>query len=935
MRNIKIYLMLLILILSSCNQKNKNQIRIGVSQCSDDSWRRTMNEEIIREASFYENVEINILTAYDNNQKQIRDIQNLIEDKIDLLIVSPNSAVPLMSVVEEAMNAGIPVLMVDRKINSDKFTAFVGANNFQIGKEVANYMASLLNGKGNVLEIRGLNGSTPDNERHNGFISTITQYPGIKLVKQIYGNWNRAVAKKKMAEFLNSDIDVDLVFAQNDEMANGVYEAYKEKGKLNKRPYIIGIDAQPGINGGIQQVIDGKLDATFFYPTGGDVVVQTAMKILTGEPFDKVNVLYTAVVDNTNARIIKLQTDQIQNHQNRINNLNTSINKSIAQYSTQKSISLMAIITMVIFLFLTILLYLSYQNKKRINKQLELTNQKIKHQKDEISEQRDQLVALSKNLEDATQAKLTFFTNISHEFRTPLTLLAGPLDTVLKQESVSPDGSRLLNLMKKQVLVLMKLIDQIIEFRKFENGKMNMSFTLSDLRGFLSEIIDSFQEIARKKHQKLNFEFENNEFLVWYDTDKMEKILNNLIYNALKFTPERGVIKVRLSKFMLDDQQMASITVSDNGAGIEADKLKKIFDRFYIADERSSGSGIGLALTKALVEQHNGKITVTSTPGSGTEFNVLIPVKQKNIIADDVYPVLNSRNFNHDELAELSQTNPEQMDDNADLDESTKKALILLVEDNPDVRSYFRILFKDLYVLTEAVNGQEGLMLAIKTMPDIIISDVIMDGMDGFELCASIKENISTSHIPVILLTALNMDEQRAKGFESGADAYIPKPFNAELLIIRVRKILENREKLKGHFQENLTFGDRKEKLNNIDKSFIEKFREYIEENIVETELNVDDIGKSFGLSRVQLYRKIKALTNYSPNELVRNIRLKTAQDMLLHTDKTISEIAYDTGFSSPSYFTRCYREYYNESPSDYARKFKNSGNAETYSSEH
>ena len=251
------------------------------------------------------------------------------------------------------------------------------------------------------------------------------------------------------------------------------------------------------------------------------------------------------------------------------------------------------------------------------------------------------------------------------------------------------------------------------------------------------------------------------------------------------------------------------------------------------------------------------------------------------------------------------------------------KPLILIVEENADVRFYIRSLLTDNYTIIEADDGQNGLNKAIKYVPELIISDVMMSGMNGYELCKQLKENLSTSHVPVMLLTACTLDEQRAIGFESGADAYIQKPFNEALLMIRVRKLIENRKRVKEYFEKNLTFGERKDNVASIDKVFINKFHQLVEKNLNDSELNVDDIGKMIGLSRIQLYRKIKSLTNYAPNELVRIIRLRAAADLLVRSEKNISEIAYEVGFTSPSYFTKCFREYFNESPSDYGKRTK------------
>ena len=895
----------------------KKEFLIGVSQCSDDAWRRTMNEEILREASFYPNLKVKIKTAFDSNQKQIRDIESFIEDKVDILIVAPNEAIPLTPVIENAMKCSIPVILVDRKINSDNYTAFVGADNYQIGKEVGIYVANLLKRKGNIVEITGLKGSTPAVERHKGFRSVIDNYPQIKIVYENDGGWLRDEAREKMKNAIRLNIPIDLVFAHNDEMATGVYEAYQVYNEKEK-PKIIGIDALPGTNGGIQKVLDGILDATFIYPTGGEKAVQIAVRILRHEPYDKENILYTAVVDKTNARVIKLQTDQIIQHQNRIAQLNQVLNKNLSQYSTQRIFLVLSLTVLFVILLLLALLFKSYKHKNKVNRELEIRNTAINRQKEELAEQRDQLLMLSKNLEEATQAKLVFFTNISHEFKTPLTLILGPLDRLQEKENLSEEGKQLILLMRKNVHLLLKLIDQIIDFRKTETGKMQMTFTFGDLKLFISDICQSFRFLAQKKHIHFNFFSDGDDFVLWFDSDKMEKICYNLISNAFKFTPENGKIEVKLSKYALNDEFFAKIIVSDSGIGMPNSQLDKIFDRFFKIGNNTQNSGIGLHLTKMLVELHNGIIEVQSVEGKGSTFTVTIPFKQKDIAMSEQYPDINfERNYQE-------KINYMDVSDEINDEYNAEKPLILLVDDNADVRNFIKTLLQNEYTLIEAKDGQSGLLKAMKYVPDLIVSDVMMDKMNGFELCKAVKENISTSHIPVILLTAYAMDEQRSLGFESGADAYIPKPFNENLLKIRIRKTIENRKKLKEYFQNHLAFGDKKELLNEVDNNFLERFRRIIEENLMDTELNIDDIGKSMGLSRVQLYRKVKSLTNYSPNEFIRIIRLKTAEQMMITGEKSISEIAYDTGFTSPSYFTKCFKEYFNENPTDFLKRIKN-----------
>ena len=917
--NFTILLLAIIILIPSCKSGRSTRSKIiGVSQCSDDAWRRTMNSEMQREASFNPGIEIRIKTAYDSNQQQIRDIESFIADKVDLIIVSPNEAIPLTPVIEKAMQGGIPVVLVDRKISSGKYTAFVGADNFQIGKEVGIYTVNQLKGAGNVAEIRGLEGSTPNTERHRGFMAVISQYPNIHVVYQADGGWLRKQAKERMTEALKRNIPIDLVFAHNDEMGTGVHEALAAFTGI-KKPLILGIDALPGSKGGIQKVINNVLDATFIYPTGGEKAIQTSVSILNKQSFIRDNILYTAVVDKTNARVLKLQTDQIIHHQNRIGQLNVVLNQNLEKFSTQRMLLFVSLMVLFLILILLFLIIRAYQGKNKSNKMLESQNIAINKQKEKLSEQRDQLIVLSKNLEEATQEKLVFFTNISHEFRTPLTLILGPLDSLEGKENLSSEGKRLIHLMRKNVHVLLKLIDQIIDFRKYENGKMQMYFTLTDLKAFIQDISDSFVEFAKKKHIQFSFKASDNDFTLWFDSDKMEKICYNLLSNAFKFTTENGRIEVQLSKIKRDDVSYAQLTVSDNGVGISDQHIHSIFERFYKVDSRAAGSGIGLHLTKVLVELHNGEIGIKSEEGKGSVFTVLIPFKQKEILVVEQYPILNSLSKRPEDMLILD--SEEEIDEKVNL--QTDKPLILIVEDNKDVRTYIHSLLNDNFEIIEAPNGQVGLFKAMKFVPELIISDVQMDVMDGFELCRQIKENLSTSHIPVILLTAFALDEQRAIGFENGADAYIPKPFNESLLKIRVRKLIENREKVKAFFQKNLTFGERKENVAEIDKSFIAKFRKLIEERLIDSDLNVDEIGKNLGLSRVQLYRKVKSLTNYAPNELVRIIRLKAAEQLLINSEKSISEIAYDTGFSTPSYFTKCFKEYFNESPTDYVKRIK------------
>lgn len=905
----KNYLLLSILclagILMSCTQKH-TRYRIGVSQCSDDEWRHKMNNEIVREALFYDGVEVEIRTAKDNNRNQIADIKYFIDKKVDLLIVAPNEAAAITPVVEKAYRQGIPVVVIDRKILSDKYTAFVGADNYEIGKDVGQYILNRLHGKGKVLEITGLEGSTPAMERHKGLTDVLKEEPGIEITASVDGAWLQSVAGEKMDSVFQTNKNIDLVFAQNDRMAIGAYLSARQQ-QLEKEMLFVGIDALPGKEYGVEQIINGVLDATFIYPTGGDKVVQVAMDILEKRPYERDTKLSTALVDKTNARVMQLQTDHITEQDGKIERLNNQVNEYLSRYSAQTMFLYACLIILLLFAALLAIIVRAYWTKNRMN--MELSRQKKK-----LEEQRDQLISLSKQLEEATHAKLVFFTNVSYDFRTPLTLVADPVEQLLEDKALTPRQQSLLKVVHKNVHILLRLVNQILDFRKYENDKLELVRANMNLRVQLQEWSHSFQTLALKKH--IHFVLEVNDdradYLMAVDAEKMERVYFNLLSNAFKFTPENGTITVTLSTLTKEEGgRYARLVVADTGSGISVQHIRHIFDRFYQIDVNHAGSGIGLALAKAFVELHGGEITADSVEGKGTVFTVDIPMTVVEEPSADL--VQEPRITQQTVVEEL-----EDMETEEQIPDENKEC-ILIIDDNADVRDYVKSLLKEEYTVIEAPDGRAGLKKAMKYVPDAIICDVMMPVMDGLECCRKLKTELQTSHIPVMLLTACSLDEQRIQGFECGADSYISKPFNSKLLLVRLRNLMDNHKRLKQFFGDKTTLS--KESVSDVDKGFVDRFRELIEENLADSELSVEDLGSKMGLSRVQFYRKIKALTNYSPNELVRIARLKKAASLLASSEKTISEITYEVGFTSPSYFTKCYKEYFGESPTDFLKR--------------
>lgn len=904
--------LIMLLLCDSCTHK-EHQFFIGVSQCSEDEWRGQMNKEIKREVLFYPGTQLEIRTAKDNNLHQIEDIKYFIHKKVDLLIVAPNEADAITPVIEQAFDAGIPVVLVDRKIRSNKYTAYVGANNYEIGKQVGNYIINRLHGKGNIIEITGLHGSTPAVERHKGMMESLKNAPEIKIIASADAGWFKDKAENLLDSILAHHTDIDLVFAQNDRMAIGAFQAAAAQGR-EKDILFVGIDAVAGKGFGIESVAGGEMDATFIYPTGGDNVVQTAMAILQGKPYDKEINLSTALVDKSNARIMQMQTEHISQLDYKIELLNGQLDAYFMRYSAQRMFLYACILILVLTATLLVFVVRAFWIKNRMNTELS-------KQKAQLETQRDQLIDLSRQLEEATHAKLSFFTNVSHDFRTPLTLIADPINQLMESNHCTPQEQTLLNVVHKNVTILLRLINQILDFRKFENGKLEINFSQFNAAQSICEWAESFRSLSYRKHIHFNITVTEHteEYVLTADAEKLERILYNLLSNAFKFTPENGQIEIILSTFRREDSPWLKLSVSDTGKGMSPEHIQHIFERFYQIDIHHTGSGIGLALAKAFTEMHHGQIRVESIKDKGTTFIVEIPMTQPDF---------------HNEQA-TNKIIPESLKEGAVLDadsnmgsseseENTDENLptVLIIDDNQDVRNYIRFLLQQQYDIVEAENGLEGVKLALKYVPDAIICDVMMPVMDGMECCRKLKTEMQTSHIPVIMLTAYTMDEQKIKGYECGADSYLTKPFNGKILKARLQNLIENHLRLQNFFTDQ-TGMTSKSQLNEADKGFVDKLRKEIEERLSNPDTNVENLGAALGFSRVQLYRKTKALTGYAPNELLRIARLKKAASLLAATEKSIAEVTYEVGFSSPSYFTRCFKEFFGESPTDYLKRIR------------
>lgn len=901
------------LLFFGCKTKNEKQYFIGFSQCVEsDAWRKTMLEEMKRELSFHPNVSFIYRQADGNSAKQIDQVNNLLGLGIDLLIISPNEAEPLTPIVEETFNKGIPVIVVDRKIATPSFTAYVGGDNYQVGKMAGQYAASLLNGKGNIMEVTGLPKSTPAIERDKGFTDAIKTFPGLQLTKRINGEWYRDVAKKEVAKVVATNPAVDLIFAHNDMMAYSTHEVFSKSGKTV--PKIIGVDGLPCQGCGMQFVSDGLLTATMLYPTGGEEAIRVAVRILNNEEVKKENILQTTVIDSFNVRLMQLQSGKITSQQTSIERQQKMLEDQRKTYNSQQTLLYILIGSLILAISLGGVIFYSLRENKKINRKLHEQNLEILEQKALVEE-------FSARAQLANEAKVNFFTNISHEFKTPLTLIIAPLEELLAKTKNSPQ-SQYLNLIHKNVIRLLRLVNQLIDFRKIEVDKMKIRASENDILPFITDILESYKTIAQKRNIDLRLFTSERDLPVWFDINMLDKVIFNLLSNAFKFTRDNGYVHINIKKS--PDNASVVITVEDNGIGMSEDVVNKLFNIFFQGEyENHKGSGLGLALSKELIKLHKGTISVSSETNKGTTFTIVLPLgndhlqQEERAESDPTYPLFHENQKVYTTDLEKEKTTPGE----TKIAGKEKDLSILIVEDNDDLRNFLKDRLEVDYEIFEAENSQQALQHAFDAVPDLIISDIVIPGKDGLSLVNLFKGDVRTSHIPVILLTGQSNIQTQIEGMRKMADAYITKPFNLQFLEQTIKSLLANRAMLKEHFTAELPSNLKTQTVGKLDRKFISEFTSLVETNLSNDAFSVEDMCKSLGVSRVQLYRKVKALLNVNVNDYILNSRLQKARYFLQHEDLSISEIAYKVGFSSPAYFSTVFKSKFGVTPKAFKEK--------------
>lgn len=900
---------LLICILSltiSCKREGEKKFVVGVSHSSiNDSWRKAMVLDMQVKASEYPGLTLQIKDAGEDNDTQIKQIREFIKQRVDLVIISANESEPVTTAAVEAFRAGIPTIIIDRKIYSEEYTTFIGADNYEIGRAAGLFINLLLKKKKTtIVEVWGREGSSSARDRHNGFSDALIHNDNV-ILKTVYGRWHAKETKENIATLGLFD-DIDIVYAHNDVMALAAREAIMEIDSLAvKRIKFIGIDALPGKGKGIEAVSNGHLTASFVYPTGGTTAIKVAWQILNGQPVSKQYALTSALIDKDNAGTLYLQTEQLADYQEQIEKQRNNLEEMLSEYRfLQNSVGLILLLLGVVGLLALYVIHI-FRKVQRKNHELKRTNI-------QVEQQREELAVANRKIEQATTRKLQFFTNVSHEIKTPLTLILGPLNKLSKE--LPPDSPLAddIHIIKKNADRLKRVVSQLLDFRKVESNKMDMRVTEIDLVTFIEDVSSYFDNMAQSKQIQYSFQHDVSSVMLWVDTDKMEKILANLLSNAFKFTPDGGTVTIRLQ----DHAGYVILSVEDNGKGIQPQNLSSVFDQFFTADHLT-GTGIGLHLTHEFVGMHKGSIRVESEPGKRTVFFVELPKGKSHFDESCVFAP---------SVTELSSGVANL--DTREMDEIVNRTYdytILIVEDDPDINAYLQKELKPNFRILTAENGLVAVDILAKENVSLVISDVMMPEMNGYELCKRIKSDIVFSHIPVILLTALSDDKQRMYGIASGADEFIQKPFNIEEVKLRIVRLLEERARLRNAFAQELqspaASGLKTDKAESMDELFMRKFMALIEESYPDSNFSIEKASEMLGLSRVHLYRKVKELTGVTPTDFLRNYRLKQAAALLRQKDCNVNEAAYATGFSSPPYFSKCFKAVYNITPTEYQEK--------------
>ncbi|GLB53582.1 sensor histidine kinase [Neptunitalea chrysea] len=892
---------------SGSDRQEKDHIRIGFSQAmTTDEWRQQMDKSMKIEASLHPEVELMIADAHNDVATQIQDIQSLLDSDINVLIVSPIASEPITPIVKKAYKKGIPVLIVDRKIEGESYTAYLGADNIEIGRTAANYIVANQSGSGKIIEITGLKESSPAYERGLGFSQIIRDYPKVSVVATIDGDWEKGSVKEPLKKILAEFPDVEYVYAQNDRMALGAWEVAQSMG-LEHQLKFVGVDGLNTPNGGIQLVKKGMLEATVLYPTGGNEALKLALQMYQGETVPRRNLLNSIIINKMNAELMENQMDKIDQQQYIIDSQQQAIRVQEAQYTTQRNLLFGLLFFCLGSIGLAAYSIYSTVFIKKKKKELELNNQTILQQKEELE-------VVTEKLQVSHRARSDFFTGMSHEFKTPLTLILGYTEALLQNPKLK-DLHMVSDI--RQVYYnsnrLYRLINQLLDFRKIEEQKLKLNVAEIELKPFLNQLSKFFATEALKRHIDFECSCEPETLVLHADRDYLDKIFFNLLSNAFKFTPDNGCITVQV-------QQIAGseivIRFRDSGIGIPESELSKVFQPFFQAsNNHRNSSGIGLYLVKEYMELHGGRAAVHSKHGTEFVLHFLAGDAALPITTSGYQSVVGSLEGLMEGMAPLDITEGQP---SPKILSSQERYTLLVIEDNRELVTFLENKLQDEFEVLVS-DGSDALSKAQEEIPDVILCDVSLQYTNGFDISKQLKQDLRTSHIPILILSAFSNHESVLQGLESGIDMYLTKPFNFSVLRQSLHTVLFNREKLRYYFTHNIyKIQDNDAEFNSSEQKFLTKMNELIEANFENPDFTVESLAEALNVSRVQLYRKVKALLGHSISDHMNEMKLESAKVWLAAGKMNISEVAYKLGFSSPNYFSTTFKAKYGVSPREF-----------------
>jgi signal transduction histidine kinase/DNA-binding response OmpR family regulator len=859
-----------------------------------------------RELTFHPEIQLLVRDAQGSSRHQQQHILQLLQAGVDVLLVAPSEEAVLAPALAEARRRGIPVVLLDHRTSSAPYTAYVGGDNTHVGAAAARYAAQLLRQQGQVVEIVGWPATPVTTERHQGFVRALQAYPGMPVVGQVTGDWRAHSLQPALTALLRAHPRVKLIFAHSDLMAQGASEVCRRLGLTHVR--IIGVDGLAGPGNGMEMVQQGRSTASLFYPPGGEEAVRVALKLLHHQPYERENILGTIVIDSTNVLTMLQQEAKLASQQQGIEQQQHLLRTLQATYASQRT----GLYVLLLTLLTAVGLGISAWRAARANRR---TNRQLSRQNEEIRAQRNQIAAMAEQAQAQNEAKLRFFTNFSHELRTPLTLIMGPVEELLRADpstALLPAQRQELDLVRRNTHRLLQLVNQLLDFRKAEGGKMTVQARADDFVPFVRELVETFEPAARVQHLTLAFEPAEPTLPGWFDRNVLDKVLVNLLANALKYTPAGGRVAVTLQAV---ENDRAQVQVTDTGVGIAPQDQAHIFEWFYQGEQSggSKGSGMGLALAHGLTRLHQGQLSFTSRPGQGSTFVVTLPRELPQALRSPDPPVFTEKPAPAEPVllpAEAGAAEP-----------ADATPLVLVVEDNADVNEFVARMLRPHYRVRTAADGAAGLQLATELLPDLIVCDVMMPGLSGLEVVARLRADWRSSHIPVILLTARIAPEQQVEGAQAGADLYLTKPFSPALLLESVRTLLANRAYQREHTRRQL-LADQPPLAAPVGpdptQQFIADLTDIIEARLTQTSLTVEEVAQQLHLTRTQLYRKVKAVLGTSVTDYIQHVRLRKARELLLGTSLTVTAVAYEVGYTSHSYFSNSFKARYKVSPSEF-----------------